>query len=130
MCIKWQMFYTHLGVSLEMKDLYIKIAVLNRTSFKATRLARGPRGYKVVEYTGLNTISICFWHRRTSYLGSTRPAKLLMVLQILLNKKKHGIKFIDNIYFYLSYLHLFQKHLMTFLRGNLVLHVPKCLFAL
>ena len=26
------MFYTHLGVSLEMKDLYIKIAVLNRTS--------------------------------------------------------------------------------------------------
>ena len=26
------MFYNHLGVSLEMKDLYIEIVVLNRTS--------------------------------------------------------------------------------------------------
>ena len=51
----------------------------------------------------------------------TGPAKILTVLQIFLEhyKKKRYIKFTDNIYFYLFHLHLFLKHLGTFLRGNL-----------
>ena len=35
------------------------------------------------------------------------------------------IKFINNIYFYFFHLHLFQKHLVTFLIGNLLKKCPQ-----
>ena len=43
------------------------------------------------------------------------------------NKKKHCIKFTDNVYLYLFYLHLFQKTFGGILEGNLVF---ECLLAL
>ena len=74
-------------------------------------------------FSDLNANLKWYWPRRTSYtIGSTGPAKSLLVLQYFLlhNEKKHFIKLTDNIYFYLFYLHLFQKHLGRFLGGNLL----------
>ena len=50
------------------------------------------------------------------HVASTGPAKSLLFYNIF--KKKNCIKFTDNVYFYLFYLHLFQEHLGTFLREN------------
>ena len=64
--------------------------------------------------SGLNANSKWYWPCRTS------NTKYLLVLQKIywsykyffnIKRKKHCIKFTDNIYFYLFYLHLFQKHL-------------------
>ena len=111
--------------SAEWSDVQIMLMNMNTT-----------RGEKSTHwlYSDLNANSKWYWLCRTS------NAEDLLLLQYFywsyknffnIKRKKHCINFTDNIYFYLFYLHLFQKHLGyssktfgIFLRGNLLIRMP------
>ena len=90
--------------------------------------------------TKTRTIRYIYWTEKVCIL----VAHFLLAGGDISHKKKHCIKFTDNIYFYLFYIHLlslFLEHLGTFLmRGNLITImyiivikfplIPKCLLAL